>query len=246
MEDIMIESLASTGYFSKKSLLTLRSKNIETLNQLFSVNGMKEFNKLFRSSVCYDEIKGTLNLLRCACFNEDPKIDLESKVIDRKLYSALGLSTVTLNSMPSSQELKAEGFTTVRNFFEYIQSVASTDNVDSFLNELALKTSIVLNYYSQKREYIPLNEEDKEELESLRMVAEEEEKEAQKAEFLENQTRKMNSRIKKANERKKIALRNLQILLEEQETLQKESDYLDDEIAYLSLKVDTEEVTFDK
>ena len=33
MEDIMIESLASTGYFSKKSLLTLRSKNIETAYQ---------------------------------------------------------------------------------------------------------------------------------------------------------------------------------------------------------------------
>ena len=53
-------------------------------------------------------------------------------------------------------------------------------------------------------------------------------------------------RLQSGNERKKIALRNLQILLEEQETLQKESDYLDDEIAYLSLKVDTEEVTFDK
>ena len=144
------------------------------------------------------------------------------------------------------QELKAKGFTTVRSFFEYIQSVANTDNVDSFLNELALKTGIVLNYYSQKKAEIPLTEEDKEELESLRMVAEEEEIEAQKAEFLEEETRKINSRIKKANERKNIALRNLQILLEEQEALQKESDYLDDEIAYLSLKVDTKEVTFDK
>ena len=176
--NIKLEDLKE--YFSGYAYYHLKKYNINTLEDLLDIENNRTiiFNNV--NGTVYNEIKGTVSLLRCKYLEEDPHIDINSYEVIKwspeidypdknNLLIKMGLSSKAyekiVNRILRNNE---DNEITVKDFFkqtkedDFIDKISDIYGTNKVTKELYLKCKILTDYYDNKK-----NKEKANSLESL-------------------------------------------------------------------------------
>ena len=176
--NIKLEDLKE--YFSGYAYYHLKKSNINTLEDLLDIENNRTiiFNNV--NGTVYNEIKGTVSLLRCKYLEEDPHIDINSYEVIKwspeidypdknNLLIKMGLSSKAyekiVNRILRNNE---DNEITVKDFFkqtkedDFIDKISDIYGTNKVTKELYLKCKILTDYYDNKK-----NKEKANSLESL-------------------------------------------------------------------------------
>lgn len=146
-ENMMLANL--TNFFSNNALIKLSEYQILTLKDLFEKFEDDDFSKSFEqtSIKLKNEILGTVKLLRCKYFGENPQIDYDnfpssfgfsSRIVQAfSLYSNVGISPEILLEMARNDD--------------FSQLIRRRNIGVSAVQEIRNKVMIIYNYYIEKK-----------------------------------------------------------------------------------------------
>lgn len=141
---ISIKGLCNKEFIRENIYKVIEEHGIETLADLFET----DVNEVFKKSLCKEDIKDVIRLLRCVYLDEDPNANIYNEVVDENFLRSLCLSSKVISSLSEISFKDAE------DFFKRVQS----DEVNTWLkdiqdfgiislNETLFKVNIILNYY---------------------------------------------------------------------------------------------------
>ena len=147
-------------YFSAYSINYLKDNGIRTLSDLFNWADKMSFIDLFptnsgSSIKMYKEINGTVKLLKCKCFLEDPLFDIYEPLTTKGQFDFLyrmGLSVKSANCLAKA----GIGRDRILNLFEIGNIKERLLKINSLgeksVDEIIAKFSILIDFYSGKSE----------------------------------------------------------------------------------------------
>lgn len=152
---------------NRKILTVLSARQINTLGKLFELYETPNFAKMF-PRMSYAEINGTVNILKCQLFNNNPLIDFDEKITINFLMNKLGITSRTAHIIEACYRDKSIGYLITIVLFKDINlpNIVRIDDIthidcinrelktrlsNEAYDEIYEKLSIIVNYY-QKRQ----------------------------------------------------------------------------------------------
>ena len=86
---ISIKGLCNKEFIRENIYKVIEEHGIETLAYLFET----DVNEVFKKSLCKEDIKDVIRLLRCVYLDEDPNANIYSEVVDENFLRSLCLSS---------------------------------------------------------------------------------------------------------------------------------------------------------